>query len=91
MRVRKQLPVPAADGDPDWDRIWCNWETCDNPASGLHRLVICHAARRHARAQMCQYCEIKTFCSEGHKDYQARSHIPEQYGKLAPGTNRRFL
>ena len=91
MKVRKQLPVPAGYGDPDWDRIWCNWEDCDNPSSGLHRLVICHGSRKHARAQLCAYCEIKTFCCAQHLDFQAGSHIPGRYGKLAAGTNGRYL
>lgn len=93
MRVRKQLPIPALYGDPDNDRIWCNWDDCDNPSSYLHRVKICHAAGRyrHHRGQTCNGCEIKTFCCAQHLDYWTRSHQPGQYGKLGAGMNAVWL
>jgi len=91
MRVRKQLPVPEAYGDPDWERIWCNWETCDNPASGLFWRLECIAAIRHGRDQRCWGCRKRTFCSAQHLDYDSRSHIPGLYGKLSAGVNGRYL
>lgn len=93
-RIRKQLPVPELDGDDWYDRIRCAWDICENPASGLITLVICHAAgayRHRARDGKCYYCETKAFCCAQHRDYEARSHIPGQYGTLRPGTNRRYV
>jgi len=91
MRIRKQLPIP--DGDDEWNsRIRCNWDPCENPSSNLQRVVICHAAApfRH-NGGICQFCEIKTFCREQHKDFWARSHLPGQYGRLSAGVNGVYL
>lgn len=91
-RIRKQLPVP--DGQDEWnERIRCNWEDCENPSSNLHRAVICHAAPkyRHADTHICQFCEIKTFCREQHKDFWARSHLPGEFGRLSAGVNGVYL
>jgi hypothetical protein len=87
--VLKQLPVPG--GDADNDRIWCNWDDCDNPASFMHRRQVCHAAApfRHPGSQRCRMCEVKCFCSARCLDFWEHSHIPGQYGKLH-GTNPRF-
>jgi hypothetical protein len=89
-RIRKQLPIPG--GDADNDRIWCNWEDCENPSSNLQRVIICHAAPRFRhQGGLCAHCEIKTFCREQHKDFWARSHLPGQFGKLSAGVNGVYL
>jgi hypothetical protein len=91
-RVRKQLPI--ADSPDEWnERIRCNWDDCENPASNLNRAVICHAAApyRHSAGHVCQWCEIKTFCRVQHKDFWARSHLPGQYGRLGAGINAVYL
>ncbi|HEY2089890.1 MAG TPA: hypothetical protein VGH54_28200 [Mycobacterium sp.] len=91
MRVLKQLPIP--DGDADNDRIWCNWDDCENPSSFLHRVKICHAAPRyrHPSGQTCRHCEVKTFCSARCLDWWEHSHIPGRYGKTSPHLNPRFV
>lgn len=90
-RVLKQLPIPG--GDADNDRIWCNWDDCENPASYLNRVKVCHAAApyRHAGSQQCRFCEVKCFCSAYCLDYWSHSHVPGTYGKLSPGLNPRYF
>jgi hypothetical protein len=90
-RIRRQLPVPELYGDPDWERIWCNWDDCENPASSLFKVKVCHAAARHSRHQTCSMCETKPFCCAQHLDFWTRSHLPGQYGKLSAGVNAVFL
>lgn len=90
-QVRKQLPVPELDGDPDWDRIWCNWDDCEWPASYLFKVKVCHASRRHPKAQTCRYCETKPFCCAQHLDYWTRCHLPGQYGRHSAGVNAMYL
>jgi hypothetical protein len=92
-RVRKQLPVPECDGDDWYDRIRCAWDVCQNPASGLHTLVICHAAgylRHSPRRGKCYWCETKAFCCEQHRSFEARAHRPDAYGTLTPGVNPKY-
>ena len=93
-RVMKQLPVPECDGDDWYDRIRCAWDECENPASGLHTRVICHAAgpyRHKASAGKCYHCETRAYCCAQHGDYDARSHRPGDYGRLSPGMNPRIF
>jgi hypothetical protein len=96
-RVRRQIPIPELDGDPDADRIWCNWSDCDNPASSLHTAVECFANPgirnhpEHPRRPECSECRRLAFCSAQCMDYHLRSHRPGAFGKLSPGTNRRYL
>lgn len=96
-RIRHQLPVPEVYGDPDFERIWCAWADCDNPASGLHTLVECFAApglRDHPelpRVPQCAECRRVAFCSAGHQDYYQRSHRPGLYGTHSAGVNGRFF
>jgi hypothetical protein len=91
-RVRKQLPVPGA-VDADNERIWCNWDDCENPSSFLHKVQVCHASGpfRHSDARRCQFCEVKTFCCAQHLDYWQHSHEPGRYGKLSGGLNNVYL
>lgn len=84
--IRKQLPIAGFDGQDEWnERIRCNWEDCSNPASGLHERRVCHAARKHSPRELCNLCERKCFCSEGHADFWSRSHRPGQYGRNSAG------
>lgn len=93
VKIRKQLPVPEMDGDPDNERIWCAWADCDNPASGLTTMVECFASapyRNHPELPgrpQCAECRRVAFCCEQHRSYYLRSHRPGQYGRLAPGLN----
>lgn len=95
-RVRKQLPVPEAYGDPDFERIWCAWADCDNPASALQVMVECHANPHWSghgtfpRKPMCAECRRVAFCSAQHADYYQHSHQPGRYGKLSPGESPRY-
>lgn len=45
-RVRSQIAVVDQERGPGSDnaRIWCHWADCDNPGSGLHWMIECHAA-----------------------------------------------
>jgi hypothetical protein len=97
-RIRHQLPIPEMDGTgPDFDRIQCNWYDCDNPASGLHAIVICDAARgirdhpELPRYPQCSECRRIAFCSEQCSAYYQRSHRPGLFGKLPAGVNPRFF
>jgi hypothetical protein len=97
-RVRHQIPIPGMDGTGrDTDRIQCAWADCDNPASGLHTIVECFAARGvrgHSelpRRPECPECRRVAFCCTQHASYYVRSHRPGQYGRLAPGTNPRYM
>ena len=96
-RIRKQIPVPEAYGDPDFERIWCHWADCENPASSLLTTVVCYAApgmRDHPerpRRPECSQCRRQGYCSAQHLDMDMRSHRPGQYGKLSPGVNGRYL
>lgn len=95
--VRHQIPIPELYGDRDNERIWCNWEQCENPASSLHTAVECFAARgirdhsEFPRHPQCSECRRLAFCSARHMDFYLHSHVPGRYGKLSPGVNRRFL
>jgi hypothetical protein len=93
-RIRKQLPVPECSGDEWYDRIRCAWADCEHPGSGLITRVICNAAgvlRHRARDGKCYYCETRAYCCAQHRDYDARSHRPGEYGKLSAGVNARYL
>lgn len=90
--IRHQIPIPELDGLTDDDRIWCAWSDCDNPASSLHTGVECFASRKlsshselPARPE-CSECRRVAFCSDTHKGYYFRSHIPGQFGRRAGGT-----
>jgi len=92
-RIRKQLPVPECEGDDWYDRIRCAWDECENPGSGLITWTRCNAAgvlRHSPRAGKCQWCETRAYCCAQHRDYDARSHRPGEYGTLAAGTNPRY-
>jgi hypothetical protein len=39
----------------------------------------------------CPHCTKKVFCCAQHRDYEARSMVPGQYGRLRAGTNARYL
>lgn len=91
-RIRKQLPVPGATTADD-ERIWCNWDDCENPSSLLHKVRVCHAAGpyRHSDGAQRSCCEVKTFCSAQHLDYWKHSHQPGRYGRLSAGINGIYL
>lgn len=93
MKVPKQLPVPECEGDSWYDRIRCAWDECENPGSRLHVRVICNARGVYRHDQRprdkCYSCETRAYCCAQHGDYDARSHIPGQYGRLSPGANPR--
>lgn len=97
-RVRRQIPVPEMDGmGRDFDRIQCAWADCDNPASSLHAIVECFAARglrdhpELPRVPQCSECRRVAFCSEQCEAYYKRSHRPGLYGKLPAGVNPRVF
>lgn len=98
-RILKQIPNAGAYAD-EWDsRVRCAWSTCENPGSMLHYVIECFsgvkAVRRDhpelPRTMRCPDCTKVAFCCEQHADYYRRSHLPGQYGRLAAGTNPRFL
>jgi hypothetical protein len=93
--VRKQLPVPECDGDDWYDRIRCGWAECENPGSALITWTKCNAAGvlrhdRHPRDK-CSLCETRAYCCAQHRDYDARSHRPGEYGRLSAGVNPRYF
>lgn len=91
-RVIKQIPVPEAYGDPDWDRIWCAWEDCGNPGSMLHREIACYGSMPHPRSQRCGQCKTYAFCSETHRGYWERSYYePLKHGSLPAGVPPRYV
>ena len=99
MRVRKQAPNPGAYTD-EWDsRVRCGWADCDAPGSMLHYLIECFSGRREARLTHpelprrieCPDCTKVLFCSEQHRDFYQRSHLPGQYGRSSAGVNGRYL
>jgi hypothetical protein len=98
-RILKQVANPGAYFD-EWDsRVRCGWSDCENPGSSLHYLIECFSGRRADRASHserparleCRECRKKLFCCAQHRDYEARSHVPGQYGRLRAGTNARYL
>jgi hypothetical protein len=96
-RVRQQVPNPGWYID-EWDsRVRCAWSDCGNPGSSLHYLIECFAAphmRDHGELPQrmgCAECRKSLFCCAQHRDFQARSHLPGQYGKLPAGQNARYL
>lgn len=93
----RQVPNPGAYAD-EWDsRVRCAWADCENPGSTLFYLVECFSGRKPRthpempREMECADCTKSVFCCEQHRSYQARSHLPGQYGRLAAGVNGRFL
>lgn len=98
-RIMRQVPNTERYSD-EWDsRVRCGWADCENPGSSLHYLIECFAGSRARRAthsqrprtMECPECRKKIFCCAQHRDYEARSMVPGQYGRLGAGTNARFL
>jgi hypothetical protein len=98
-RIMHQVANPGAYFD-EWDsRVRCAWADCENPGSSLHYLIECFAGSRATRAthsqrpdaMECPDCTKKVFCCAQHRDYEARSAVPGEYGRLPAGSNARFL
>lgn len=97
MSVRHQIPIPEMYGDPENERIWCNWDDCGNPASSLHTGVVCYRAgglRNHSqtpRRPECPECTRVAFCCAQHMDFYFGAHKRGRYGRLSAGLSGRYL
>lgn len=67
------------------ERIWCAWADCDNHAYSIYQFIV-NEAKPGFPQKLARYA----FCSENCRTYFARSHLPGEYGKLAPGMRSRF-
>jgi hypothetical protein len=67
------------------ERIWCAWEDCDRYGFANHQVVI-NEAKPGWPKKLARY----VFCSEAHRAFFARSHIPGEYGRLPAGIRGRY-
>ena len=76
-----------ADQQFEGERIWCAWAMgeCDNYGYTCYEWRV-NEAKPGFPVKLARYL----FCCEQHREYFKRSHIPGQFGRLAPGTNPRY-
>jgi hypothetical protein len=72
--------------DHDGDKhVMCAWDVCEN--DGLENIQVRINYGTAANPHIVKH----VFCSEGHKDYFTRSHVPGQYGMHSAGNRRTIL
>jgi hypothetical protein len=81
-----KLVIIREQNEHEGERIWCAWTDCENYGYLCHQTVI-NEAKPGFPVKLARY----VFCSANCKNYFDRSHIPGEYGRLAPGLRSRYL
>ena len=84
--LKYAIVMEQADRQFEGERIWCAWSDCDRYGFTIHQFVVNEAKPGFPR-KLARYL----FCSDGHRQMFATSHIPGEYGKLRGAVNRRYL